>query len=246
MLFPYELGSDDAIVASLETLKKGIEGDAAIRDCLLYVPVKKHLRGSTLAARLGQPYADELHNGNALEVGAGRLRAITDAAFKSYTKADAMVVIYADQKMMDKVDANQSLKLVICAPHGPGAVDGWISSWDPVTPGKGHQRGGGLENSVVEAALEAMTRRINLSNSVLGAADKLHVKETFRILRAHEQVDDAARIRAWCVGHGWHPSAADEAKALAQRIFGLAGKPSLAAMAHADAQYEKWVKEASH
>ena len=241
-VFPWEIGADAAIDAALQSLKECIEADADIRECLLYVPTKMQLKHSTLSTRLGNDDAAELYKGNPLRFGPATLRATTHLTFKAYARADAILVIYADQGMMDKVDTNKSLRLVICAPHASGAVEGWINSWKPTMPAGGHRGSRGLTDPVVEAALRGLTLRINRNNGVLGASDKASVKEVFLILRAKGHTEDPEAVRACCIGHEWLPGAANEAMVLAGRAFDRATKPSLASIENADARYEQWVK----
>jgi hypothetical protein len=44
---------------------------------------------------------------------------------------DAVIAVYADQRMMDAIDSNQSLKAVVCVPHLADAVDSWKRTWNP-------------------------------------------------------------------------------------------------------------------
>lgn len=245
VLIPDETSSGEAIRTALQVLIRAVEDDPSIKNCLLYIPVKGNLQGTTLESILGSKLSRQLRDNQVIPIRTASLKLETDVAFKSYTKADAVLVVYADQKMMDKVDSNKSLKLVICVPHIPDAVDNWKRTWNPITPGGNQQDEDLISNKVVEAALASITQHINLANLVLGKLDEETVKDAFRILRAHRQKEDPTNIRAWCIKHGWQPKAADEAAKHATKAFNLASKPSSYGTHWAPDIYERWAKAAN-
>lgn len=244
VLIPDETFDGEAIRTAFQVLLGVIEDDSSIKNCLLYVPGKANLQGTTLENILRSKPSKQLRDNHAVALGTASLTLETDKTLKSYTKADAALVVYADQKMMDKVDSNKSLKLVICVPHIPDAVDAWKRTWNPITPGSNQQEMDLISNKVVEAALVSITARINLGHQTIGPLDEDAVKDAFRILRAHRQTEDPANIRAWCIKHGWHAKAADEAVKHATKTFGLASGPSSYGKHWASDIYEKWVKAA--
>lgn len=194
---------------------------------------------------LGGKFSKLLSDGKEVRLGEGVLRLETIRTFKSYTPGDAVLVVYADQNMMDAVDSNRSLRAVICVPHLPDAVDDWKRTWNPISPGSKQEEVRLIGNPVVEAALASMTGRINLSHRVLHPSDTETVKGAFRILRAHRQTEEPANIRAWCIKHGWHAGAADEAMKYAAKAFALRSKPSVQGAHWASNIYEQWVKTAA-
>lgn len=245
VLIPDTTFDGEAIRTAFQALIGVIESDPTIRQCVLYAQVKENLRFTTLEQALGEKPSKALRENKQVRLGEGVLRLETDRTFKSYTPCDAVIVVYADQKMMDKVDSNRAPKLVICVPHLPDAVDSWKHTWNPITPGSKQQDVDLISNKVVEAALASMTHRINLSQQILGPLDQEAVKDAFRILRAHRQTEDPSNIRAWCIKHGWHAKAADEAVKYATKAFGLRSKPSGFGSHWAANIYEQWAKAAS-
>lgn len=242
VLIPDETFDGEAIRTALQTLMGFIKDEPTLRQCLLYIPGKASLQGTTLENILGSKLSKQLRDNHDIAFGTASLRVETDRSFKSYTKADAVLVVYADQKMMDKVDSNKTLKFIVCVPHISDAVDGWQRTWNPITPGDSQQDVDLIGNKVVEAALVSITERINLGNQIIGPLDEDAVKDAFRVLRAHRQTEDPANIRAWCIKHGWHPKAADEAAKHATKAFGLVSKPSSYGKHWASDIYERWVK----
>lgn len=245
VLIPDETFDGEAIRTALQTLMGFIKDEPTIQQCLLYVPGKANLQGTTLAAILDDTFSKKLLKNQDVPIGTASLKLETDKTLKSYTKADAALVVYADQKMMDKVDSNKALKFVICVPHMPDAVDGWKRTWNPTTPGGSEPDVDLIRNKVVEAALLSMTERVNLGQQILGPSDDEAVKDAFRILRAHRQAEDPSNIRAWCIKHGWQPKAADQAKKYANQAFNLKSKPSNFGKHWAQDIYARWVSAAN-
>lgn len=219
--------------------------DAGIKRCLLFIPTKGNIQSTTLEQVLGGKFSKLLSDGKEVRLGEGILRLETIRTFKSYTPGDAVLVVYADQKMMDAVDSNRSLRAVVCVPHLLDAVDDWKRTWNPISPDRKQEAVRLIGNAVVEAALASMTGRINLSHRVLHPSDTEAVKDAFRILRAHRQTEEPANIRAWCIKHGWHAGAADEAMKYAAKAFALRSKPSVQGAHWASNIYEQWVKTAA-
>jgi hypothetical protein len=244
-LIPDATFDGSAIRTALQCLVGLMAEDAGIRRCLLFIPTKGNIQSTTLEEVLGEKFSKLLSDGKDVRLGEGALRLETFRTFQSYTSGDAVVVVYADQKMMDAVDSNRSLKAVICVPHLPDAVEDWKRTWNPISPGSKHEEVRLIGNPVVEAALASMTGRINLSYRVLHPSDTEAVKDAFRILRAHRQTEEPANIRAWCIKHGWHAGAADEAMKYAAKAFALRSKPSVQGTRWAADIYDQWVRTAA-
>lgn len=245
VLIPDTTFDGDAIRTAFQCLLGVMAEDPSIKRCLLYIPTKGNIQSTTLEQALGAKTLKLLSDGNELRIGEGAVRLETIRTFKPYSPGDAVVVVYADQKMMDAVDSNRSLKAVICVPHLPDAVDSWKRTWNPISPGGKQEEARLISNPIVEAALASLTGRINLSHRALHSSDTGAVKDAFRILRAHRQTEDPANIRAWCIKHGWHAGAADEAMKYAAKAFSLRSKPSVQGAHWASDIYEQWQKKAA-
>lgn len=222
-----------------------VNADDTIGACVLYLPVKESLRGTTLEKILGTTLCQKLRNNEPIQIKRGcDLRLETFRTFHPYTKADAVFAVYADQGMMDKVDGSRALKLIVCIPHAPDAVAGWERTWRPETDNDSQPPPDDVvPNKVVEAALESMTVMVNTRTAHLKALDKETIRDAFRILRAHDQSEDPANIRAWCIRRGWTAGAADEAVKLATKAFALSRKPSHVSVHLAENIYERWLEE---
>lgn len=244
MLIPDETFDGSEIRAAFQWLLGVMAEGPGIRRCLLYIPTKGNIQSTTLEHVLGEKASKLLGDGEELPFGDGALRLETVRTFKSYTPGDAVIAVYADQRMMDAIDSNRSLKAVVCVPHLPDAVDGWKRTWNPIMPGGRQEDVRLIGNRVVEAALKSLTQRINLGHRVLHPFDAEAVKDAFRILRVHRQTEDPANIRAWCIKNSWHAGAADEAMKHAAKAFALRSKPSSCGSQWASDIYEKWMASA--
>lgn len=245
ILIPDTTFDGGAIRMAFQYLARVMAEDAGIRRCLLFIPTKGNIQSTTLEQVLGSKVSKTLSDGKEVRLGEGTLRLETIRTFRPYAPGDAVIAIYADRKMMDAIDSNRSLKAAICVPRLPEAVDDWKRTWNPVLPGGTQEEVRLIGNPVVEAALASMTGRINLGHRVLHPSDTEAVKDAFRILRAHRQTEDPENIRAWCIKHGWHAGAADEAMEYAAKAFALRSKPSVQGTHWASDIYEQWEKKAA-
>lgn len=245
VLIPDTTFDGGAIRTAFQCLVRIVAEDAGIRRCLLFIPAKGNIQSTTLEQVLGSKVSKMLSDGKEVRLGEGALRLETIRTFRAYAPGDAVIAIYADQKMMDAIDSHRSLKAVICVPRLREAVDDWKRTWNPILPGGTQEEVRLIGNPVVEAALASMTGRINLSHRVLHPSDTEAVKDAFRILRAHRQSEDPANIRAWCIKHGWHAGAADEAMKYAAKASAPRSKPSVQEAHWASDIYEQWEKKAA-
>lgn len=245
ILIPDTTFDGDAIRTALQCLVGLMAEDAGVRRCLLLIPAKGNLQSTTLEQVLGRKASKLLSDGKEMRLGDGAVRLETIRSFKSHTSGDVVIAVYADQKMMDAVDSNRSLKAVICVPRLPDAVDDWNRTWNPIMPGGRQEEVRLIANAIVEAALASLTGRINLSHRVLHPSDTEAVKDAFRILRAHRQTEDPVNMRAWCIKQGWHAGAADEAMKYATKAFALRSKPNVQGAHWASDIYEQWEKKAA-
>jgi len=240
ILIPDETHDGEAIRLGLQLLAGLAKENSSIRDCVLFIPGKANLQHTTLNVVLGDKAAKVLDNGKSLRLGDCNIRLETLRSMKPYTQTDAVIVVYADQKMMDLVDSNKNPRAVVAIPHLPDAINEWKRTWNPITPGGQVEEERLIQDAVVEAALKSLTSRINLGNKILNPRDEEAVKDAFRILRANDHFEDTANIRAWCVKNGWDPRGADEAMKHAAKAFALKSKPKSPGSHWAPTIYAQW------
>tara|TARA_B100000609_G_C17208317_1_gene432303 strand:+ start:539 stop:844 length:306 start_codon:yes stop_codon:yes gene_type:complete len=73
-------------------------------------------------------------------------------------------------------------------------------------------------NQLIEKALEAITRRTNLSTGLSHPNDKNAAKEMFKLLHEEGEVLLAEEISSWAESNGWEEKDARELGALGEQI----------------------------
>ncbi len=230
------------IKRAFQELAGHIERNNDIRECILCVPAKGNIQGTTLTGVLGEKVSKLLAKNETIQYGSGSIRLETMRSLKPYNRADAILVVYADNKMMDVVDDNKYAKLIIAVPFINEDIAEWKRTWNPSTTNGNSDDDKLIQDSMVEAALIAMTKIINLGNNCLNPRDEEAVKDAFRILRTHGHNEAPNNIRAWCIRNGWPAKAADDAMKQASKVFSLRSKPNIKRTIFADDIYEKWEK----
>ncbi len=234
-----------AIGSSLQLILGRMTEGKGIKDCIIMVPSKGHLQNTVLSKVLRMAFRDKgaqaLIKAGQLCLQEGKFQIETVRTIKSYSRADAIIVVYADQEMMDKVDSNKNFQIVIAIPCLEESIADWKRTWSPLMVGeKQGSQASLISNPVLEEALETLTFLANLSNSVLTSTDKDATIEVFRILRANNQSEELKNIRAWCIKNGWNSKAADEVVKHAAKAFGLKSKPQNKRLLAPDI-YQQWV-----
>lgn len=231
----------NAIALGVELSKK----DASEVDgVVIFIPSKAQIRHSSLETVLGEKLASSLYKGNDIKLHSSiSLRAETIKTFRSTYKRYIVVVVYADQKMMDQLDGMANLHAIIAVPHLPNALDNWVKTWSPSIFGEQASEGNQIiDDAIIESALSSLTNTINLSHSILNPRDKEHADNTIRILRRNKHTEDSSNVRAWAIKNGWHPKAATELEKLWVKIFKLKNTPKVKDTVQAKRSYEYWVE----
>ena len=153
-----------------------------------------------------------------------------------------VIAYYADEAMLETLDGIDSITGIVAVPDLPGRIDGWVARWNPVVHGEPQPKASAplITDSVIEHALAALSRGVNLSHSVMNPRDKGYADETLRILRAKGHALEPQTIKSWAIQNGWKPGAADELAKLASRIGGMKTKPSLTSFHNPQGKYESW------
>lgn len=240
VLIPGDELDVNAIARGFQEMTSYAKRDAGVEECILLVPSKASLQGTSLSSILGEKILRVLAKGGDFSLGDIRFRLETTRSLKRYSTGDAALVIYADQVMMDAIDCIPTLRIVVAVPHAPGAIDQWSLAWSPQTPGEEREAKIIVNDAVVEAALVSLTGRVNLANRILNPRDKEATVDAFLILRANGHFEDGANIRAWCMKNQWDPKGADEVRKYADRAFSLKSKPGTYGIHWAKDIYSKW------
>jgi len=240
-----DYGWEDSIKLGLEILFEEIENDPNLNDIKLLVPTRNNMKHTSIETVLGEKRCKTLLDGKNLSLTQGKTITLdTTKTISHFIPLDAILVVYADQNMMDIVDSIPNLKLVISVSRSPTALNNWKSTWNPIIPGEESKNEESLlKNKIVEVALTSVTIRINLSNSVLNPRDESCVKDTLYILRANNQFEDPVNLRNWAIRNNWQPKAADELMKYAERIFTMSSKPRKYGQEWRDDIYDYWKAE---
>ena len=231
-----------AISLGIELSKKSA---AEIDGVVIFVPTKGNIKHSSLEAVLGEKITNTLYKSDEVKLHSDiTLRIETIRTFKAAYKKYIVVVIYADAKMMDQVDAMPNLHTIIAVPHISGALEAWSKTWAPNTLGEDSNTDNTIiADAIIVSALSSLTSSINLSGSILHPRDKEHADNTVRILRRNNHSEEPSNVRAWAIKNGWNPKAADELKKIWDKIYKLKSKPSIKDTIQAKKSYEYWVSK---
>ncbi|PSS59205.1 hypothetical protein [Pseudomonas sp. BBP2017] len=218
-----------------------------IKEIVLVIPAMANLKGSTsLASFLGAEATKALNKGETAVLSGVPVTLKTERTLSGLTPNTLVICAYASQSMMDKVDGFGQVAGVIALPFAKDVINGWMTSWSPLVEGKQpRQTISAAADGVVLQAMKGLTATAGVATSVLHNSDKERVDRTLRILRRKDHTLDAMALRAWAVGNGWAPKAADELEKLASRIAGLKNKPTLDRLDQAEQLYAFWVEKAS-
>lgn len=212
-----------------------------IRDVVLLVHTKGQLDSTSLGGFLGKANLKALNAGAVPLPGDLRLTLETVKARLMLARRSVIIAYYADKKLLDVADGVRNAAGVVAVPWVPGEADDWAARWGARVHGEEPRAQAALiEDPVVVRALEALTNVINLSTGLIHPSDKSRADETLRILRAKGHPDPTPGIKSWAIRQGWKPDYAGALETLSHRIWGLKGKPSIAAIPGASERYARW------
>lgn len=213
-----------------------------IDEAVLLIHTKAQLNRTGLTGFIGERQAKLLNRGNQLTMPSGaKLRCETRQTLRFVSRPTVVIVYYAESGILDHVDGLPQLAAVIAVPEFEDSADGWEERWQPQVLGRATRAAANLiPDPVLERALTALTKSINLSTGLIHPSDQQLAKDTLRILRAHKHTVERSKLKSWAVTKGWQPKHAEELATLAERILGQATTPSLTNIANAKERYESW------
>ena len=209
---------------------------------LLLTHTKEQLRRTVLATHIGPAAKTLAANGELVMPSGAALRHVTRQTASQLANRTVVIVFFADDDLLEIVDGWTGLAGVIAVPDCAGQIDGWIERWSPSIYGQDQTKCEVdlLADKVVENALEALSRSVNLSHNIMSPRDRNDAKETLRILRAKNHFPVPAKVKSWAIRNGWKPGAAEELATLAAKISALKTSPNLSGIYNAEAKYEGW------
>ncbi|MNU29773.1 hypothetical protein D3C71_182510 [compost metagenome] len=217
-----------------------------IPEAVLLVHGRNQLQHTSLAAFLTDHVSRDLLNKKAFRLNDDMaIRAEFLTTLRMLPRECVVVAVYADAAMLDKLDGLHNVAGAVVIPWRPDGADAWISRWSPLVHGRPQEALAPLiADPVVRRALQALSSSINRSSGALHQSDKTFADQILRILRAMEHEDPSPVIKSWAIQNGWALKSALELEKLAQRIWRLKTRPSLAGFHDPHARYARWVEQA--
>lgn len=213
------------------------------RNIILLVPSRPQLKNTTLAGTIGLQTAKALSKGDTVSLPGGVI--LSADGWKTFgvgAKKSVVIAYYADDAALEAIEGVANIVGLVAVPDLVGRAPQWVARWNPTVPGQLAQPPAVIiADPRVVKALESLTAGANLGQGLLGPIDKQSAQDTFRILRNKGHSAPADSVKSWAIQHGWKPKAAGELEVIAQRAFGLTGKPSLAKIVNAQLRYDRWV-----
>lgn len=211
-----------------QTIIKGVawliqlaKSDASKSSALLAVPVHSTLRGD-ISSVIGDKAVTSFNKGNTVMLNnLVKVSLLTERTVQ-YSWNGPVLAIYPTKRLLDKIDSLTGVTDVLVIPWTIQEVQYWIDTWVATELSAAPQVATKkpFSNPIVEAALEVLTERVNLSTGSLHPLDRTAAVDLFRILRDNGIPYDPKEVRAWLVSQGgWRPSDADDVKKVAEAIL---------------------------
>lgn len=233
----------DHAIAYAKKICEGSQGQ--ITKIVLLTHTKTQMTGTALGSHIGSAAAKSLSSGGVIAIGGGgALSYQTMRTMPMVLRNTIIIAFFAEPKMLDYIDGLTAVSGVVVVPDLAGDADGWIARWNPLVHGAASSQPTTLiTDKTVEAALENISRMINLSHGALNPRDKSYADEVLRILRSKNHKVEPQKLKSWAIKRGWKVTAADELAALAVKIWALKAKPSLTRINNYEARYTSWTGE---
>lgn len=197
------------------------KSDTSKSAALLAAPTQSTLRGD-ISSVIGDKAMSNLTRGHAVTLNSSAKVSLLTERTVLYSWNGPILAICPTKKLLDKIDGLIGVTDVLVIPWILQEVQYWIDTWAATELGSIPRviTGKPFSDPVVEAALEALTNRVNLSTGILHPLDRAAAIDLFRILRDNGILYDPDEIRAWLVSQGgWRPSYADDVKKVAEAIL---------------------------
>ncbi|HKU54867.1 MAG TPA: hypothetical protein VJP60_05850 [Rhizomicrobium sp.] len=185
----------------------------------LVVPQKGGWERTILAEFLGEARAKALLKGQAIPVINGVTMILESAqTFQGNASQGLVVGAHISDKAMAKIDDSWDAQAILYMPWVPAEGQAWQAIWKPETigPSTSAPPPDRLSPKVV-AALERLSRHINLGTGLSHPSDKAHAVRVIANLRAEGHSFDPAEIKRWALRHAWSSGAAAELEAVARK-----------------------------
>jgi hypothetical protein len=186
----------------------------------LLMETKQAFQGSVLATVLGPPISKRLAAGKTVKSAGIEIKLESAKTFSPYIPDGMIIGVHVGRGGLDALDSATSAKAIVLVPWLEVEGKRWMSVWNPTVLGKSTWTASAIDvPPEAEAALQRLTRTINLSTGLSHPSDEEFAKRTFAELKDAGKVPKPAEARKWAVRNGWDPRHADELEKLAKRNF---------------------------
>lgn len=191
------------------------------QDALVVVATLDNL--SQLSSSLGLDRVRRLKASETVVLGTNtRLTAATELKMvRSW--AGPVLVLYPSKDLLDKVDGIAGVTSVLVIPWLKTDTQDWIKTWAAVELGAAEPSPGAnpktSDEAVLEAALNSLTKRVNVSTGLHHQGDKAAAIDLFGILRQAGVPFEAEEVKSILLSRfGWGPEQANQVRDLVADI----------------------------
>lgn len=205
---------------ALIEIAKAAVTDPSISEACLLVDTQRQIRHTALGGFLGDRFCKQLLAGDPINlIPTMSLRLATKLSNGAAHHADALVVGYASDELLRVAEKASKARVIIAAAWVDEQCAQWCRAFNLEIPGQAGQPAQELvRNSVVRAALDSLTGRINLGSGLLHPSDNLAAKEMLVILHDAGEWESPANMEAWALRRAWTPEGALALRTLAERV----------------------------
>ena len=184
------------------------------KDLVLFIPTKKHIRGTILENVIGEKASKALFRNEPVKlIDDNNIILRTPRNFNVYPPPEFVISIYPDEEMLDMIDEIFGMSIAIVVPYKMDDIKHWVRTWNPEIVGERQsiteER---LLEPEVEKKLEILTKSINLGTGLSHSLDKRKAVEISRKLKAEGYNLDPDAIKSWALRHKWLPHGANQLK----------------------------------
>lgn len=201
--------------------------DTAVRGgserAYLAVPTLQNLDG-VISEAFGEDWVKSLKRDKRIAVTYGgaslNLDLLTERIDSDSIHKGPALVFYPNARLLEKMDDHYGITDVLVVPWIMKDIEEWILTWNAQELGKEDSQMSepAFSDPVVEAALQSLTIRVNLSTGLGHPSDRDAAIWLFRNLKRANIRYNPIEIKGWLVRHGWRAEHANEVKEVAEKI----------------------------
>lgn len=126
----------DPIKYALAELQSYLRSNQEVVDVALFIPTKRNLDRTTAATVLGDDLSKTLRGGGTVRIeGAAQLRLCTKRTIQKSRLPQAVLVVYADDEMLDLLERAGAVRLIVAVPWNLKLMGRWYREHQPFEVG---------------------------------------------------------------------------------------------------------------